>query len=377
MIDIQDIIFHHPPDKGLVSVIIPAFNAGKYIHETIESVLSQDYPHLEILVVDDGSTDNTLQIVENFKRKDPRIRIFRQDRGGVAVARNTGIRHARGEFIAPLDADDIWYPDKISSQVQVMQERGTRTGLVYTWVVRLDSNSNLIGLCATSSYEGPVFGSLLTGNFISCASVPLIRRTCIETVGGYSTEFFSRQVQGCEDLDFHLRIAEQFDFGVVKKLLVGYRWFPESMSKNHRQMYGSFDLTIRRLKRRHPEIPDDIIKKSFAVKMFYLEGISYYCGDYKKCFYYMIKSAENCPSLMYKKFFLRLFMLRIYNFMKYNKRKLLNDSNYKKIPLRIFTMNQLQDMALEKERAQEGTFASFRVKMRSNVNSAVYEYFKN
>jgi glycosyltransferase involved in cell wall biosynthesis len=373
----QDVVFRHPPDEGLVSVIIPAFNAGKYIHETVESVLSQDYPLLEILVVDDGSTDNTLEIIEYFKRKDPRIRIFRQGRGGVAVARNTGISHARGEFIAPLDADDIWYPDKISSQVRVMQERGARTGLVYTWVVRIDSDSNLIGLCATSSYEGPVFGSLLTGNFISCASVPLIRRTCIETVGGYSTEFFSSQAQGCEDLDFHLRIAEQFDFGVVKKLLVGYRWFPESMSKNHRQMYDSFDLTIRRLKRRHPEIPNDIIKKSFAVKMFYLEGISYYCGDYKKCFHYIIKSAKNCPSLMYKKFFLRLFMVRIYHFIKFNKIKKLNNLKYRNIPSRIFTMNQLHSMALEKERAQEGTFASFRVKMRSNVNSAVYEYFKD
>src|SRR3954453_10527365 len=99
---------------GLVSVIIPAYNAGATVERTISSVLNQTYSSIEVLVVDDGSTDNTAVLVQRMADADPRIKLLQKPNGGVALARNFGIAHAAGEFIAPLDADDLWHPEKIA-----------------------------------------------------------------------------------------------------------------------------------------------------------------------------------------------------------------------------------------------------------------------
>jgi glycosyltransferase involved in cell wall biosynthesis len=101
----------------LVSVIIPAYNAAKFIAETIESVLSQIYQNIEIVVVDDGSQDETSTIVRQFAARDRRVRLIQQANAGVAAARNCAIQNSQGEFIVPIDADDIWYPQKIDKQV--------------------------------------------------------------------------------------------------------------------------------------------------------------------------------------------------------------------------------------------------------------------
>lgn len=111
--------------KGLVSIITPCYNAERYIAETIESVLSQTYPRWEMIIVDDGSTDGSAETVRLFLSRDSRIRYFRQDNAGSAAARNTGIRHARGQYIALLDADDLWLPDFLASQISLMKKTGS------------------------------------------------------------------------------------------------------------------------------------------------------------------------------------------------------------------------------------------------------------
>lgn len=101
-----------------VSVIIPAYNAEAFIGRTLESVLAQTYENIEVLVVDDGSRDRTAEIVASFAQKDSRVILLKQQNAGVAAARNLAIEKSRGEYIAPLDADDIWYPSKLDKQVQ-------------------------------------------------------------------------------------------------------------------------------------------------------------------------------------------------------------------------------------------------------------------
>ena len=101
----------------LVSVIIPAFNAAEHIRQTLNSVLAQTYQAIEVIVVDDGSADATGAIVEEFVKKDARFQLVRQSNAGVGAARNTAIRKARGKYIAPLDADDFWFPEKLEKQV--------------------------------------------------------------------------------------------------------------------------------------------------------------------------------------------------------------------------------------------------------------------
>ena len=130
--------------RGLVSVIIPAFNAAEYIRQTLHSVLAQTYQSLEVIVVDDGSADATCAIVEEFVEKDTRVRLVRQCNAGVGAARNTAIRLARGEYIAPLDADDIWFPEKLKKQVARMEQYGEETGMVYCWSIRVDKRGEFL-----------------------------------------------------------------------------------------------------------------------------------------------------------------------------------------------------------------------------------------
>src|SRR6266567_4906753 len=105
---------------GLVSVIIPAYNACVTVERTIASVVNQTYSNLEVLVVDDGSTDETALLVQRMADADRRIRLPQKPNGGLVSARNFGIAHASGEFIAPIDADDLWHPEKIAKQVRLM-----------------------------------------------------------------------------------------------------------------------------------------------------------------------------------------------------------------------------------------------------------------
>src|SRR5215216_2413239 len=117
----------------LVSAVIPAYNAEATIGATISSVMAQTYRRMELIVVDDGSHDGTAAFVGKLAERDPRIRLVRKRNEGAAAARNTGIDHARGDFIAPVDADDLWHPTKIEKQMAVVRRCSARVGLVYCW----------------------------------------------------------------------------------------------------------------------------------------------------------------------------------------------------------------------------------------------------
>ena len=127
----------------LVSVIVPAYNAARYIRQALESVCTQTYRDIEVIVVDDGSRDETPAIVEEFATSDPRVRLLLQNNAGVGAARNMGLRQAQGVYIAPIDADDIWHPGKLEAQVACMEAHGPETGLVYCWTNIIDSEGRL------------------------------------------------------------------------------------------------------------------------------------------------------------------------------------------------------------------------------------------
>lgn len=109
--------------KDLVSVITPCYNGEKYIGETIESVISQTYKNWEMIIIDDGSKDNSESVIKKYAEKDPRIKYFKQENGGSAAARNNGIRRADGQYIALLDADDIWLPEFLKKQISFMKRK--------------------------------------------------------------------------------------------------------------------------------------------------------------------------------------------------------------------------------------------------------------
>ncbi|MEG4518062.1 MULTISPECIES: glycosyltransferase family 2 protein [unclassified Microcoleus] len=280
------------PNLPLVSVIIPAYNAEPFIEETLKSVLAQTYPAIEVLVVDDGSQDRTPEIVEKIGQKDSRVQLLKQQNAGVAAARNLGIQKSRGEYIAPIDADDIWYPENIEKQVQCMLEGGEEVGVVYSWTVDLDEKGLLTGGFRSYRIEGDVYGTLICHNFIGNASASMIRRSCLEKVGVYDKTLKERNAQGCEDWDLYLRIAEIYQFRAVPEFLIGYRRMYNTMSTNYTTMANSQSLMLQAAKQRHPEIPDFLHRLSTSNFLLYLANQSSRNGRDRTALFWLFQALK-------------------------------------------------------------------------------------
>src|SRR6266478_1546994 len=246
---------------GLVSVIIPAYNASVTIERTLGSVVNQTYSNLEVLVVDDGSTDETALLVQRMADADPRIRLLQKPNGGLVSARNFGIAHAGGEFIAPIDADDLWHPEKIRKQMAVMRDRGDRVGLAYCWSRAIDEQDRVLWDVTPCNLRGSVYAALIIRNFLS-SGAPLVRKCCAEAVGGYDATLASRGAPCCEDLKFNLDIAERCDFDLVPEFLFSYRVHAGSMSTNIGAMLPSRKVVIEEARARHPELLNKLCRRA-------------------------------------------------------------------------------------------------------------------
>lgn len=220
-----------------VSVVIPAYNAMNYLPETVESVLRQTFTDFEVLIIDDGSSDHIVQWASQIA--DHRVRLISQENQGVSVARNTGITQAQGEYIAFLDADDLWEPTKLEKQVRCL-DNNPAVGLVHTWMLLVDDQSQSTGRVMKSNAEGEVWNQLIARNIIACPSV-IVRRCCFETVG-----VFDINLRSIEDWDMWLRIASRYPFALIKEPLAYYRQLPGSISKNCQVMEQAFHIVIEK-----------------------------------------------------------------------------------------------------------------------------------
>lgn len=214
----------------VVSIIMPAFNADRFIAETIRSVRTQTFDAWELLVVDDGSTDGTAQVVETFS-KDLRIRLLRQKNAGVAAARNSALKNARGEWVAFLDADDVWCPEKLAEQVKAV-ERQPQANLVFTNYYLWDGERDLELRFKSGKFPACDFERrLIFYNLFGMSSV-LLRRDALERVGE-----FDQQVAPAEDWDLWLRLADDgLRAAGVDKPLLRYRLWSGNASKNSIRM---------------------------------------------------------------------------------------------------------------------------------------------
>jgi glycosyltransferase involved in cell wall biosynthesis len=234
------------------------YNAERTVGTTLESVCSQTYPNLDIVVVDDGSTDRSPAIVAERARRDPRIRLLRQENGGVAAARNFGAASTEARFLAFVDADDLWAPSKIARQLRVLQEAGPAAGLAYCWFAQIDGESRVYSLHSQPLAEGMVLQRMCRNNFIGNGSSMMLRRAAFDMAGGFDASLRARNAQGCEDMLIALRIAEQFEFRVLPQYLVGYRRTATNMSGDVRQMQRSCDIVLAEFREKHPEFRDDL-----------------------------------------------------------------------------------------------------------------------
>ncbi len=294
----------------LVSVILPVYNGAEFIGLAIESALRQTYRHLEIIAVDDGSSDQTLAILKRYAIEDPRIVVVSQKNGGVARARNRGLMEAKGDLVAPLDADDLWEPTKIDRQVQQLQRSGERAGLVYSWWVWIDPIGAVLDRSPAWAIEGDVFEKLLQINFTGNASVPLFRRHCVEEVGGYNEDLAAANAGGCEDWELALRIAERYEIAVVKELLVGYRRRPGSMSTACETMSRSQQRVMESMHRLRPGMDPCIFRRATSQFNLYLSGLSFWSGNLAEAVRWGLRSGIKLPFQVAPYVFLMFLNLR-------------------------------------------------------------------
>jgi glycosyltransferase involved in cell wall biosynthesis len=222
-----------------VSVVMPAYNAAAYIEEAIQSVLRQTFRDFEIVVIDDGSTDGTAEVVAATGAP---VRLLRQANGGAASARNRGIEAARGEFVAFLDADDLWHPRMLRAQLEAFA-RQPEAGLVFTNCWYTDGR-RILPLTRTAqrrAAEGWVFRALLAENFVMTTTV-MVRRECLERVG-----MFDESLPVSEDYDLWMRIARHYRFAFVSEALGRYRLHAGGTFLNLEKRYAARRRILEKL----------------------------------------------------------------------------------------------------------------------------------
>jgi glycosyltransferase involved in cell wall biosynthesis len=232
------------PDR--VTVAIPAYNAAATLDETLLSVRRQSYPELEILVIDDGSTDATAAIARRHGAVDARVILVRQANGGVSAARNEALERATGALFATIDADDLWHPDKIAYQIESMRDRSGSVVLNYTWFVYIDSKGRVLST-AEPTEEGCVVARMCRGNLIGNGSSPIMLTRVLRDVSLRG---------GNEDYKTFFLLAERGNFAVVRSYLLGYRQGRENRSSKTQRMLSSYDQVVAEFGPLYPEHAD-------------------------------------------------------------------------------------------------------------------------
>lgn len=204
-------------EPGLVSVVIPTYNRADLVREAIQSVLDQTYQNFEIIVVDDGSTDGTEQVLAPYK--DKIIYIYQENQGG-AAARNTGINRAKGKYIAFLDSDDLWFPQKLEKQVEIL-DKNQDISVVYSNIIKIDENNKIIGRGSKGNRfpSGYIFHEVLLRK-TACAFLQtmLVRKKCFEQIG-----YLDEELKKSHDRDMIIRLAKSYKMHGIKEPLTKFR----------------------------------------------------------------------------------------------------------------------------------------------------------
>jgi glycosyltransferase involved in cell wall biosynthesis len=282
-----------------VSVIITTYNSMAYLPKTLDSVLGQTFTDFEVLIVDDGSSDNITEWIKELK--DVRIKTIFQSNQGVSVARNNGITNAQGEYIAFLDADDLWQPTKLEKQVLCL-DKHLEVGLVHTWVSLINEQSQPTGRNFISNIEGNIWQQIIEKNMIACCSV-MVRRTCFETVGG-----FDSSLRSAEDWDMWIRIADCYEVAVIKEILAYYRLLANSKSKNCLLVEQSLKTIIEK---NFQSASNELLllkNRSYAYAYFNLawKALQNVEADYHKAISFRISALTYYPQFLFSQENLRL-----------------------------------------------------------------------
>jgi glycosyltransferase involved in cell wall biosynthesis len=280
----QNLWINDEYEPGLVSIIVPTYNRAHTVGCAIRSVLSQTYQNFDIIVVDDGSVDNTEDTVKGLE--DPRIRYIRHERNrGGSAARNTGIKAARGEYIAFQDSDDEWLPEKLSKQMQVFANGSIEAGVVYTRLWRIKDGKKVYTPSADlTQIQGNIHNKLLRGNFVATPTA-VVRKECFERAG-----MFDEQLPRFQDWDLFIRISRFYEFACVNEPLVVSYLMPDSISANSHATIKALELLLEKY---YEEFEND--KRSLASIQYTVGNLCCQSGKINQGRAYLLKSAKLYP----------------------------------------------------------------------------------
>lgn len=261
--------------RPLVSIIIPTYNHAQFLPDAVESVLSQTYSNWECIIVDDGSTDNTEEIVQNYLNRDTRIKYLSLTRNrGLSAARNVGIKESEGKYLVFLDADDYISPTKIEKEVKVL-ENHPEVGWVYEKSLIIDEKSKQViqrlpemALKPNEKPpEGRIFYKLLGRNLMPVNAV-MIEKKIVESVG-----LFDESLKSYEDWDLWLRVAVKYDIKFLNDTLAFVRFRPHSMQRDFITFYSNRIKVIRKICKMYPDLASrykHVIRKTLAQTHYHL-----------------------------------------------------------------------------------------------------------
>lgn len=281
-----------------VTVIIPAYNAIDYLPDAVKSALAQTFSDLEIIVINDGSSDDTEQWLQ--QQNHPKLTFISQSNRGKSAARNTGIAKAKGEYLAFLDADDLWESTKLAKQVKCLNGN-PQQGLVYTWTALADRDGRPTGRVITPEAKGDVWEQLIQANILTCGSTPMVRKVCFDTVG-----LFADDLPLAQDWDMWLRIAAFYPFAVIKEPLVYYRQHPTNTSKNLEAMHRCNTLVLERALQAKPTNITSIKAKAYHSLHLYLGWIAVQNCNHKQALFFWKKACSYSLKLVFSQESVRL-----------------------------------------------------------------------
>lgn len=299
----------------LVSVIIPVYNGSRYIASAIESVFSQSYQNIEIIVVNDGSRDDTYEKIKPYL---DRLKYIYQKNCGASAARNKGIMNSAGEYVAFLDHDDIWLPEKIKTQIKYMSEH-PEIGMVHSGCGFIDSDGkHLDGINWAIGIEGKCFKELFIKNRIMMPTA-FIRKTCFNKIG-----LFAEDIRYCDDRELWMRLSREFPIGYINKLLAYYRIHDSNMTRNKIEHLNYRLKMYKKMLRMYPDTwttvgKSDVIKCLFN-NTYSLADLCYKSDNYLKAVLYYLKALLLSPL----EFFLKRFSPEKANSIKWYKYKIMH-----------------------------------------------------
>ena len=269
-----------------VSVIIPTYNSAQYLTAAIESVLQQTFKDFEVLVIDDGSTDNTSEIIKEFGDS---VRYIYQENQGVSVARNTGIKNSKVKYVAFLDADDVWMPTKLEKQITAIKENPTSKAC-YTEYISVSSDMKPQELRRMRCEDDILSNLLLRGNVIGPPSSVLVERELIEELGG-----FDSNLSLSADWEMWIRLASVTEWTFVKEPLFMYRQHSLSMGRNTKLLEED---TVRLLEKSFamPHLSNELKARRNAAYAYHyiIFSKSYFgVGQYRNFLRCLVRSASS------------------------------------------------------------------------------------